>query len=38
MRWIRRLLKRYAEDARLRFFLAVGLAILLLIFSAIRWG
>ena len=38
MTWVRRLLKRFSEDARFRFFLAAVMAILLLVFSAIRWG
>jgi hypothetical protein len=38
MTWLRGFAKRFAEDARFRFFLGVALAILLLIFSAVRWG
>jgi hypothetical protein len=38
MKWVRTLLKRFSEDARLRFFLGVGLGILFLVYGAIRWG
>lgn len=38
MMWIRRFLKRFSEDARFRFLLGFGLAVLLLILSVIRWG
>jgi hypothetical protein len=38
MTWIRWFLKRYAEDARLRFFLGFGLAVSLLVFGVNRWG
>jgi hypothetical protein len=36
--WARAILKRFSEDARLRFFLGVGLGILVLVYAAIRWG
>jgi len=38
MTWIRRLLRRFSEDARFRFILGAALAILLLVISAILWG
>jgi hypothetical protein len=38
MTWIRWFLKRFSEDARFRFFLGFGLGVLMLVYSAIRWG
>jgi hypothetical protein len=38
MKWVRAYLKPFSEDARLRFFLGVGLGILFLVYGAIRWG
>jgi len=38
MRWDRGFLKRFSGDARFRFFLGFGLGVLMLVYSAIRWG